>query len=72
MYPKSEQFPGKGEYYSALANAYGELAYVCPGLLISEKIAEGGAPSWNYRYGNFPSIFSLTKRLLIIFSARHY
>ena len=48
-FPKSAQFPGKGEFFSALASAYGELAYICPGILFSAHINQINAPTWNYR-----------------------
>ena len=52
MYPQSDQFAGKGTLFSALANAYGELAYVCPGILFSSSVNKVNHPTWNYRYVN--------------------
>ncbi len=50
MYPKAEQFPGKGRYWRTAANLYGEMRYICPGIYISSAISARGQPnSWNYR-----------------------
>lgn len=51
LYPKAEQYPGKGVYWKTGANAYGEMRYNCPGLYISSAILERGMPSsWNYHW----------------------
>lgn len=50
-YPNGEQFPGKGAFWRAAANAYGEMRYICPGIYISSMISSHGkAASYNYRY----------------------
>jgi carboxylesterase type B len=50
FYPESQQFPGKGTFWEAGANAYGEMRYTCPGIYISTMISShGGTPSYNYR-----------------------
>ena len=50
LYPKAEQYPGKGVYWKTGANAYGEMRYNCPGMYISSAIVERGMPSsWNYQ-----------------------
>lgn len=52
LYPKGAQFSGRGEFFSAAAAAYGEMRYICPGILVSTSIAEFQAPkpTWNYQY----------------------
>ncbi|KAH9217163.1 Alpha/Beta hydrolase protein [Leptodontidium sp. 2 PMI_412] len=51
LYPKAEQYPGKGTYWKTGANAYGEMRYNCPGIFISSAIVASGMPSsWNYRW----------------------
>lgn len=50
LYPKADQFPGRDEYFSAAANAYGELRYICAGRFISSSIRNfGSASNWNYQ-----------------------
>lgn len=50
LYPKAEQFPNHGAYFSATSNAYTEITFICPGLLISSSanIAES-SQIWNYQ-----------------------
>lgn len=51
LYPKAEQFPASGPYWRQLSNAYGELRYICPGIFISQRYADRGAPhNWNYKW----------------------
>jgi carboxylesterase type B len=51
FYPDAQQFPGKGDFWRAAANAYGEMRYICPGIYISSMIStHGQAASYNYRY----------------------
>jgi hypothetical protein len=51
FYPKAQQFPGKGAFWRAAANAYGEMRYICPGIYISTMISSHGEQaSYNYRY----------------------
>jgi carboxylesterase type B len=50
FYPPAEQFPGTGEYWRAVSNAYGQMRYMCPGLYISSAYSKSSTPSWNYRY----------------------
>ncbi|CZT49185.1 related to cholinesterase precursor [Rhynchosporium secalis] len=50
LYPKAEQYPGKGEYWKTASNVYGDMRYTCPGIYISERITQAGAQSWNYRW----------------------
>ncbi|KAG4437930.1 hypothetical protein IFR05_006600 [Cadophora sp. M221] len=51
LYPKAEQYPGKGMYWKTGANVYGEMRYNCPGIYVSSAIVERGMPSsWNYRW----------------------
>lgn len=50
-YPEAEQFPGKGTFWRAAANAYGEMRYICPGIYISSMVTEHGEEaSYNYQY----------------------
>ena len=50
FYTDGEQFPGKGTFWRAAANAYGEMRYICPGIYISSMISSHGeAASYNYR-----------------------
>ncbi|KAH8752354.1 Alpha/Beta hydrolase protein [Hyaloscypha sp. PMI_1271] len=50
-YPAVQQFPGKGAFWRAAANAYGEMRYTCPGIYISTMISTHGQPaSYNYRW----------------------
>jgi len=51
LYPKGAQFPGRGEFFSAAAAAYGDMRYICPGILVSTNIAkfEVPNPTWNYQ-----------------------
>ncbi|KAL2061501.1 hypothetical protein VTL71DRAFT_6878 [Oculimacula yallundae] len=50
LYPKGEQFPGKGSYWRTAADVYGEMRYNCPGIYISKAIAGKGEQSWNFRW----------------------
>ncbi|KAE9363403.1 triacylglycerol lipase-like protein [Stipitochalara longipes BDJ] len=51
FYPDGQQFPGKGAFWRAGSNAYGEMRYICPGIYISSMISSRGkAPSYNYRW----------------------
>lgn len=50
FYPVAEQYPGKGEYWKAAANAYGEMRYICPGIYLSHTVFTSNTPSWNYRW----------------------
>ena len=52
LYPKSDQFPNHGEFFSAASNAYGEMTFTCAGILLSSVINKisGGKPTWNYRF----------------------
>ena len=58
LYPKGAQFSGRGEFFSAAAAAYGEMRYICPGILVSTNIAKFQAPkpTWNYQYVSIVSI----------------
>ncbi|KAF2157154.1 alpha/beta-hydrolase [Myriangium duriaei CBS 260.36] len=38
LYPVAEQFPNAGSYWRQLANAYGEVRYICPGIYIPTKL----------------------------------
>ena len=50
LYPIAGQFPNHGAYYSAAANAYGELRYICVGRFISTMVNSFGVEnSWNYQ-----------------------
>ena len=51
LYPEAEQFPDHGAYYSAGANAMGELELTCAGNFISSAIANytNGSINWNYQ-----------------------
>jgi hypothetical protein len=61
-YPAVQQFPGKGAFWRAAANAYGEMRYTCPGIYISTMISTHGQPaSYNYRYVQFHQcVFKIT------------
>ncbi|KAJ5732063.1 hypothetical protein N7493_003544 [Penicillium malachiteum] len=53
MYLQKDQtrnFPNSGPYWRPASNAYGELRYICPGMLMSSVYAKAGLPSWNYHY----------------------
>ncbi|PMD13702.1 alpha/beta-hydrolase [Hyaloscypha hepaticicola] len=50
-FPESQQFSGRGVYWRAAANAYGEIRYICPGIFISTMLStHGQAASYNYRW----------------------
>lgn len=42
LYPIGEQFSNHGAYFSAAAAAYGEMRYICPGILITSSFAQYG------------------------------
>jgi len=54
LYPDTAlRFPKSGAYWRQLANVYGEMRYMCPGLFASSAFS--GHPTlatkaWNYRY----------------------
>jgi hypothetical protein len=49
-FPDGEQFSGRGAFFRAAANAYGEMRYICPGIYISTMISSHGeAASYNYQ-----------------------
>ncbi|GAB7356298.1 hypothetical protein MBLNU459_g7099t1 [Dothideomycetes sp. NU459] len=51
MYPVSEHFNGTGAFWRQLANAYGEIRYICPGIFISNVYADLKlASNWNYHW----------------------
>jgi len=51
FYPKAQQFQGKGPFWRAAANAYGEMRYICPGIYISSMISSHGEQaSYNYHW----------------------
>ncbi|EJT97053.1 alpha/beta-hydrolase [Dacryopinax primogenitus] len=52
MYPEDmEFFNGTGAFWRTTSNAYGELAYLCPGMFVSTSYAAYSTfGSWNYRY----------------------
>jgi len=52
FYPESTQFAGHGAFFSAAANAYGEMRYTCTGNFISATVAKfrSPLPNWNYHY----------------------
>ncbi|KAI9054419.1 hypothetical protein LZ554_001581 [Drepanopeziza brunnea f. sp. 'monogermtubi'] len=50
LYPRAEQYPGKGEFWKSAANAYGEMRYSCPSIYLSRLIAAADTPSWNFRW----------------------
>ncbi|EME84263.1 uncharacterized protein MYCFIDRAFT_163104 [Pseudocercospora fijiensis CIRAD86] len=43
-------FPNSGRFWRQIGNAYGELRYTCPGIYVSQQVADHGAKSWNYRW----------------------
>lgn len=50
-YPKAQQYPNKGSYWKASANAYGEIRYTCPGIYLNSAVHKAGiVSSWNYRW----------------------
>ena len=51
LYPQSKQFSGHGAYYTAGANALGEIEFICPGNYISSAIHNytNGSINWNYQ-----------------------
>ncbi len=48
-YPQAGTYSGKGDYWKAAANAYGEMRYNCPGIFVSSAIEGAGVESWNYQ-----------------------
>jgi cholinesterase len=54
LYPNPNQTacPNVGCYWRQLANTYGEMRYMCPGIYITNAFAEHGSPqqSWHYRW----------------------
>lgn len=52
LYPIAEQFNNTGAYWRQVANAYGEIRYICPGIFISNTYANMGLGnhSWNYHW----------------------
>ncbi|ETS81908.1 hypothetical protein PFICI_06910 [Pestalotiopsis fici W106-1] len=49
--PNATACPSSGCYWRQLANAYGEMRYMCPGLFISTALTKYGVSnSWAYRY----------------------
>ncbi len=44
-----------GQYFSVLANAYGEFIFICTGIRLDAQYRNAGVNSWNYR-----SVSSLT------------
>lgn len=44
-------FPNSGPFWRQASNAYGEIRYICPGILCSDAHANySGTSTWNYRY----------------------
>lgn len=43
-------FPNSGRFWRQIGNAYGELRYTCPGVFVSQQLADRKVPSWNYRW----------------------
>ena len=50
LYPKSTQFLSRGEFFSAAANAYGDMRYTCPGIFVSTVIHQFMGPKPNFLY----------------------
>ena len=52
FYPRIPgDYPNTGPFFLTLAQAYGEMRYICPGIYISSAFANlSEYPSWNYRY----------------------
>ncbi|RKF76099.1 Acetylcholinesterase [Golovinomyces cichoracearum] len=51
FYPKDQKYPNKGDYWSAAADAYGEMRYVCPGIHISTQYSKNDVfQNWNFRW----------------------
>jgi carboxylesterase type B len=66
-FPESQQFSGRGLYWRATANAYGEIRYICPGIHISTMLnTHGQAASYNYQYVNLSHISHFT---MLIFNS---
>lgn len=50
IYPEADQFNGTGAYWRTVSNAYGEMRYQCPGMVVSTAFSNHStAGSWNYR-----------------------
>ncbi|KAF8508626.1 triacylglycerol lipase-like protein [Hysterangium stoloniferum] len=49
LYPEGAPIAQHAAFFPSLAAAYGETAFICPGLEIVSAMAKH-APSWNYRY----------------------
>ncbi|KAM3420542.1 Carboxylic ester hydrolase [Cercospora zeina] len=52
LYPVEDtpSFNGSGRYWRQAADAYGDLRYTCPGILVSASLVKIGVPSWNYHW----------------------
>ncbi|PPJ52249.1 hypothetical protein CBER1_10523 [Cercospora berteroae] len=52
LYPVEDtpSFNGSGRYWRQAADAYGELRYTCPGILVSASLERYNVPSWNYHW----------------------
>jgi hypothetical protein len=50
LYPKSFQAPGRGKFFSAAANAYGDMRYTCPGIFLSTVIHQFMRNKPNFLY----------------------
>ncbi|KZT55209.1 putative triacylglycerol lipase [Calocera cornea HHB12733] len=51
IYQPAQTFPNTGAFWRTAANAYGEMAYLCPSMYVSTAFATYSTQgSWNYRY----------------------
>lgn len=51
--PDDPVYPGAGEYWQGLSNAYGEMRYICPGMYLSSAYNDDddtAKSNWNYHY----------------------
>lgn len=51
--PDNPVYPNAGEYWQGLANAYGEMRYICPGMYLSSAYnndKQTAKANWNYHY----------------------
>ncbi|KUJ24640.1 alpha/beta-hydrolase [Mollisia scopiformis] len=52
IYPLMPPLPKHAAYFPSAEKAYGEVTFICPGILISDSVSKYYGPTqvWNYRY----------------------
>ncbi|KAL8906199.1 MAG: hypothetical protein Q9207_002167 [Kuettlingeria erythrocarpa] len=49
--PVNQEWPKTGKYWRSTADAYGEMRYICPGIILSNVYRSYNVKgNWNYRY----------------------